>query len=669
MILTIPEAIDYVKDHTEEILNIITTPAKTPVNGRKSYVCILEGCSHGKHGDGLAFNKNSKNKNNLKCFGGGCGFSGSIIDYVGEAFEIYGFIPQLQKCCDILGVTLETSQNNNNYQKQKKAQNDNSKGKDENMKKEQRSSLVSYFRECQKRLKNTDYHTSRGISEDTAKRFMLGYDPQFRTYNQETKKWETWQVLIIPTSRYTYIARNTDPKADKNKRYRKSKGKACFFNIKALTEATQPIFIVEGEIDALSIIEAGGEAIALGSGEKVDDFIRNHIKKQKPVQPLIIALDNDQAGKTATDKLTENLKKLDITFYVENLYNGAKDANETLVENKDYLFNAIYLITDQIKKIESEKLAQKKEEYQKQNSALAYIDDFKELNEDIDTPAQPTAFKILDEVTGGGLQEGLTIIGAVSSLGKTTLALQIADQIAQQERDVLIFSLEMGRYALMAKSISRQTFINTDNVNDAKTSKQITTKERRKNYSQSEMELIYRAIEAYKKYAKYIYIYEGVEDIGVNQIRETIEKHINLTGNKPVVFIDYLQIIEPYDMRASDKQNTDKAVKALKIISRDFKIPIIGISSFNRENYNNEVTMKAFKESGKIEYSSDALIGLQFEGAGESDYNEMKAKQANPRKVELVILKNRDDIVGDKILFEYYPAFNYFEEIEKKEID
>lgn len=58
----------------------------------------------------------------------------------------------------------------------------------------------------------------------------------------------------------------------------------------------------------------------------------------------------------------------------------------------------------------------------------------------MNTPAIPTGFKKLDENLGGGLFEGLYVVGAVSSLGKTTLVMQIADQIAQGEQDVLIFS-------------------------------------------------------------------------------------------------------------------------------------------------------------------------------------------------------------------------------------
>ena len=100
----------------------------------------------------------------------------------------------------------------------------------------------------------------------------------------------------------------------------------------------------------------------------------------------------------------------------------------------------------------------------------------------------------------------------------------------------------------------------------------------------------------------------------------------------------------------------------LKRISRDFKTPVIGISSFNRDNYNNAVSMQAFKESGAIEYSSDVLIGLQLKGAGDKDFDPTEAKKKNPREVELVILKNRNGQTGAKVPFEFYPMFNYFVE-------
>ena len=244
--------------------------------------------------------------------------------------------------------------------------------------------------------------------------------------------------------------------------------------------------------------------------------------------------------------------------------------------------------------------------------------------------------------------------------------MQVMDQIAQQGHDVLIFSLEMARNQLISKSISRHTVINAMNngikTNNAKSSRGITDGSRYSNYNKTEIELINQSVLSYSEYAKHIYISEGIGNIGVDEIRQTIGKHVRYTGNNPIVLVDYLQILAPNDVRASDKQNTDKAITELKRISRDFKIPLIVISSFNRQNYSESVRMEAFKESGIIEYSSDVLIGLQLRGAGQKGFDEINEKNKDPRQVELVILKNRDAKTGEKVAFDYYPVFNYFME-------
>ena len=141
--------------------------------------------------------------------------------------------------------------------------------------------------------------------------------------------------------------------------------------------------------------------------------------------------------------------------------------------------------------------------------------------------------------------------------------------------------------------------------------------------------------------------------------------------------IDYLQIISPADSHATDKQNTDRAVLELKRPSRDYSLPVIGISSFNRDNYYSPVNLASFKESGAIEYSSDVLIGLQYYGM---DYQEGEAEKARDKRIrELVkdqmtagkhgkaqklqvkVLKNRNGCKGSSLI-DFYPMFNYFAE-------
>lgn len=89
----------------------------------------------------------------------------------------------------------------------------------------------------------------------------------------------------------------------------------------------------------------------------------------------------------------------------------------------------------------------RREKYIKEKSVTNMVSEFLGgICESANTPAISTGFTELDCVLEGGLYEGLYIVGAVSSLGKTTFVLQIADQIAQHEQDVLIFSLEMSQY-------------------------------------------------------------------------------------------------------------------------------------------------------------------------------------------------------------------------------
>lgn len=322
-------------------------------------------------------------------------------------------------------------------------------------------------------------------------------------------------------------------------------------------------------------------------------------------------------------------------------------------------------------KFESEEEKRRKsmlEQYKGAN-AKDNIDDFIDgINNKANTPPTSTGFPLLDEVLSGGMREGLTVIGAISSLGKTTMAQQIADNVAQSGRDVLFISLEMARSELMSKSISRETLLevleNDGDIRNAKTSIGITDASKHKNYSKDEKRLINIAIERYNEYAGHIYIVEAFGQIGFQDVRELVKIHHEKTGKAPLVVIDYLQIMKPDDPRATDKSNTDKAVNGLKQISRDFKTTIVAISSLNRESYNRPMSLTAFKESGAIEYSSDVLIGLDFtkmlDNANEMDFEEEKDKV--PRNITLTILKNRNGRTGKRINYLYDPRFNYFEE-------
>lgn len=201
-------------------------------------------------------------------------------------------------------------------------------------------------------------------------------------------------------------------------------------------------------------------------------------------------------------------------------------------------------------------------------------------------------------------------------------------------------------------------------LSNAKSSLNILNGSRYSGYSNEERYVIETAFKAYESYSGHLFIYEGIGNISVEEIREKVKDHIAFTGNKnPVVFIDYLQILKSPegDEHATDKQQTDHNITLLKQLSRDFDIPVIAVSSLNRQNYSEKINMAAFKESGAIEYGSDVLIGLQLKGAGEKDFDINAAKAKDPREVEFLVIKNRNGrISGEGVGLNYYPAFNCF---------
>jgi replicative DNA helicase len=639
-----------VKDKLEEYL------AKKGINTKKNFSCLNP--NHEDKNPSMAYHEETKR---VKCFA--CGVSYDIFDLIGIDYGLTDNGAIFNKAYELYGITIDSDHKGAAPDERALDWNDTITAEP---KTEKRVDFTAYYKKCADKLQQTSYLERRGISAETAAKYMIGYDP---SYTRGTGG-RTWQALIIPTGVNSYVARNTSENANKGDSYR-NRGSSVLFNGKAINriyETDKPVIVVEGEIDALSVIEAGGQAIGLGSTSNYRQLVKLlENRQEEPKAPLIIALDNDEEGEEMAAKLERELERLKVPFYRQDIYNGHKDANAALMSDRAAFVEQVQAVEN----IEETIKQKQKEEYEK-NSAAYHIQDFiNGIGESANTPAIRTGFSGLDSVLDGGLYEGLYIVGAISSLGKTTLVTQIADQIAEWERkDVIIFSLEMARTELMAKSISRLTlinsFINQTSTRNAKTVRGITAGSRYAHYSDAEIELIKQATNHYKSYANHIYIVEGVGDIGAAAVRDTVKKHIEYTGNTPVVVIDYVQILAPHDPRATDKQIIDKAVLELKRISRDFKTPVIGISSFNRMSYSQKVSMEAFKESGAIEYGSDCLIGLQLKGAGNKDFDVNEAKDKNPREVELIILKNRNGRTGSKITYEYYPMFNYFQEAQEE---
>lgn len=506
------------------------------------------------------------------------------------------------------------------------------------------------------------YLQKRGLSLEIAERFKVGFSSNWASPTAILKghKPQGTPRLIIPTGPFSYIARDSrDSIPEGEQSYKKMKeGPVHIFNEEALSK-NQPIFIVEGEIDAMSIMETGkAEAIGLGSVANINLFMKALYKaknkakaEQRDFYPtLLVALDNDDAGNRAINRLTTQLNRANVTNYVVQIARGSKDANEALVKDRAQF----------TKDIENT--------LKDPDNRLQGLLDYINRNEEVE--AIPTGFSNLDKVLDGGLYEGLYGIGAISSLGKTTFALQIADYIAQYDKKpVLYFALEMGTYELMTKSISRITFENAQGEETlAQGTRSLLKGKWKQRYNKAQYANVMQSFKEYGDFYSDVIIHDGSEARPtIYDISETVNSYVARTGNKPVVIIDYLQILKPTNERGTDKANVTTSVNEMKKIATRYHIPVIVISSFNRLNYNSPVSMEAFKESGDIEYSTDVLIGLQLKGVGTNDFDVNEAKRRMPRNVEAVILKNRNGATGNTLQYAYYSMFNKFLDMDSME--
>lgn len=576
-----------------------------------------------------------------------CGETGDVIDLY-RAKTGASYHTALQSLAQSAKVSIDEESTTHGHQEGEQMQ------KQEN----EAADFREYFRDCRKRIddpKALAYLKERGISAETAKAYRLGYDPAWRSHKalREGKDPQPTPRLIIPTSRAHYIARDIRENIPEQfqKFSKMNEGTPQIFNCKALYE-NEAVFVTEGAFDALSFIELGYPAIATNSAGNIKKLLLR--LKEKPCDAtLILCLDADGAGQRATQELKEGLKRLGVPFVVADVCCGCKDPNEALVQDRAAFRAAIE--------------GTKTPATRPHNTSL-YIDRL--MAQDIAHFGSgiKTGFANLDDLTGG-LHSGLYILAAISSLGKTTFALQLADQLAAQGQDVIFYSLEQSTLELVSKSLARRTV--------QASSKPVYSLLIRKGYEPIEVVNAKRAYKA--EVGDRLSIIEGNFSCTTTDIGDYVRQYMKRTNTRPIVFVDYLQVVQPSSHgHQSTKEAVDMTVTQLKRLSRELNITLFVISSVNRSSYLNPIAFESLKESGSLEYTADVVFGLDLACLAEIDaradiaekrqlISEEKAKI--PRKLNLVCLKNRYGISSFSCQFSYYPQSDLFVEIaaEKKE--
>ena len=281
-----------------------------------------------------------------------------------------------------------------------------------------------------------------------------------------------------------------------------------------------------------------------------------------------------------------------------------------------------------------------------------------------------TGFPELDRSLGGGLTNGLYVLGAVPGLGKSTLALQIAYHLSSQGIPVLYFALEMNWTWITAKSLCRTDFMLHHQAGFR--ASDLLDANRIRAFSPEEWERVRQARERLERDGSNFYLYEQEPELShIGHIQQRIAAfqaahREQYQGLPLMVVVDYLQILAPREaaLKASDKQIVDDNVRELCKIRDQQKAIILLISSLNRASYKRPITLDSFKESGSIEYSADAILGMQYQGLQEDErrFSQEAARARDPRELELILLKMRYGQDGIRIPLHFYSASSFFQQ-------
>jgi replicative DNA helicase len=203
----------------------------------------------------------------------------------------------------------------------------------------------------------------------------------------------------------------------------------------------------------------------------------------------------------------------------------------------------------------------------------------------------PTGIPGLDAMTGGW-HPGLYTIGARPSVGKTALMLTAALEAVSTGHPALCISLEMPPSQLVRRHVAMMSGVNLARLRENRP------------LSDDERQRLDKVVEPLKEFP--LYVNESMS-MSMRQIRAMVVQCIRRSGVR-LVFIDYLQLIQPDDRRANRVEQLETISRGLKTLSAEFQIPVIALAQLNRvaaEDESKKPSLSHFRGSGSIEQDSD----------------------------------------------------------------
>jgi len=243
----------------------------------------------------------------------------------------------------------------------------------------------------------------------------------------------------------------------------------------------------------------------------------------------------------------------------------------------------------------------------------------------------PTGFTDLDKILGGLQKSDLVILAARPSMGKTSLALDIARNIAVLENQpVGLFSLEMSKDQLADRLLAGLANINLWNLRNGR-------------LTQDDYSRLQHAMGSLSDAPLYI---DDAGSVNILQIR-AMARRLQANKGLSLIVIDYLQLMEPMNRFASPVQQVTENSRALKMLAKELNVPVLVLSQLSRavEARVPQIPRLAdLRESGAIEQDADVVMMIYRE----DKYNE-NSLQKNIAKV--LVEKHRNGPTGGLDLY------------------
>ena len=263
-----------------------------------------------------------------------------------------------------------------------------------------------------------------------------------------------------------------------------------------------------------------------------------------------------------------------------------------------------------------------------------------------------TGFKDLDNLTSGLQKSDLILVAARPSMGKTAFTLNIAQNVAMKsKKNVAFFSLEMSKTQLVARVLAAVAGINSGRIRNGQLSQEDWGK----------------AINALNDLAEAPLYIDDTSGLTPQLMKKKLRRLIQEHGELGLVVVDYIQLMENGGKKMADnrQQEVSAISRQLKIMAREFNVPLIALSQLSRgvESRADKTPMLSdLRESGSLEQDADIVAFLNRENYQDTE------DTSDGVETQVIIRKHRNGELGIvKLWFE--GAYTRFRDLAYREDD